>query len=360
VVRPHVSTRPRGSSARRLWLRLRPRLKLSWPAAPWLRAFPRARFSRQGRASLRIAFVRSTQLSRALGANAFRGRTVHRPTLIRRARRRSATAARPHVSPSPRPQRRRRAPHATTRASAARCSQCAASPRTAPRLPPRPPPRSLGRGSRRRAPTSRGFRYQLASLSAESAANCFASATSGMTGAPLPLVAVRLVARGKRAGAARFPLAAPRALAFGSRAAAPRTCVGPPPAPPCRRRSAPRPGASALPPLRPCAAGLRPARRAPALGPQSGRTSAPRPPAPAARLPTGSRRPPNLLAIPRFIRRHIEQPDPPAPMNVVLLAVPVVPGDQFASSSTAGSAFRIRVFDIECLNTPFGCPIAKN
>jgi len=71
VVRPHVSASPRSSSACRLWLRLRPRLKLSWPAAPWLRAFPRARFSRRGRASLRITCVRSTQLNRALGANAF-------------------------------------------------------------------------------------------------------------------------------------------------------------------------------------------------------------------------------------------------------------------------------------------------
>jgi len=141
VVRPRVSARPRSSSARRLWLRLRPRLKLSWPAAPWLRAFPRARFSRQGRASLRITCVRSTQLSRALGANAFRGRTLHRPTLIRHVRRRSASAARLHVSPSPRPQRRRRAPRTPARASAARCSQCAATQRTAPRLPPRPPPR---------------------------------------------------------------------------------------------------------------------------------------------------------------------------------------------------------------------------
>lgn len=33
---------------RRLWLRLRPPLKLSWPAAPWLRAFPRARVSQAG------------------------------------------------------------------------------------------------------------------------------------------------------------------------------------------------------------------------------------------------------------------------------------------------------------------------
>jgi hypothetical protein len=211
VVRPHVSTRPRGSCACRLWLRLRPRLKLSWPAAPWLRAFPRARFSRRGRASLRIAFVRSTQLSRALGASGFRIRTLHHPTLIRRVRRRSATASRLHVSPSPRAQRRRRAPHATARASAARCSQGAASQHPAPRLPPRPPPRSLGRGSRRRAPTSRGCRHQLAYCSAESAANCLASATSGMTGAPLPLVAVRLAAIATRIGAARFPLAVPRA-----------------------------------------------------------------------------------------------------------------------------------------------------
>src|SRR6185503_12004051 len=67
--RPHVSARPRSSRACRLWLRLRPHLKLSWPAAPWLRAFPRARFSQAGRASLRIAFVRATQLSGALGAN---------------------------------------------------------------------------------------------------------------------------------------------------------------------------------------------------------------------------------------------------------------------------------------------------
>lgn len=86
-----------------------------------------------------------------------------------------------------------------------------------------------------------------------------------------------------------FPLAAPRALAFGSRAPAPRTFVGPPPAPPCRRRSAPRVGATALPPLRPCASGLRPAARPRHTGPQSGRTSAPRPPAPAARLPPGVR-----------------------------------------------------------------------
>jgi hypothetical protein len=67
-----------------------------------------------------------------------------------------------------------------------------------------------------------GFRYQLASLSAESEANCFVSATSGMPGAPLPLVEVRLVARRKRAGAARFPLAAPRALASARAPAAPR------------------------------------------------------------------------------------------------------------------------------------------
>jgi hypothetical protein len=58
-----VSTRPRSSSVRRLWLRLRPHLKLSWPAAPWLRAFPRARFSQAGRAPLRITFMRATQLS---------------------------------------------------------------------------------------------------------------------------------------------------------------------------------------------------------------------------------------------------------------------------------------------------------
>ena len=64
------------------------------------------------------------------------------------------------------------------------------------------------------------FRYQLASLSAERGANSFASATSGMTGASLPLVAVRLAVNGKRTGAARFPLAAPRVLAFGSRGTA--------------------------------------------------------------------------------------------------------------------------------------------
>jgi hypothetical protein len=268
------------------------RLKLSWPAAPWLRAFPRARVSRAGSAALRIAFVRSTQLSRALGANAFRCRTLHHATLIRRVRRRSGTAARPHVSPSPRAQRRRRAPHATARASAARCSQGAAAQRPAPRLPPRPPPRSLGRGSRRRAPTSRGFRHQLAYLSAESAANCFASATSGMTGAPLPLVAVRLAASGKRAGAARFPLAAPRALAFGSRAAAPRTFGRATARAPCRRRCAPRPGASTLPPLRPCAARTAAGRRPPPTGRSSGRTSPPRPTGGGGAAPTrGTRRP---------------------------------------------------------------------
>lgn len=71
---------------------------------------------------------------------------------------------------------------------------------------------------------------------------------------------------------------------------------------PTKVRSAGR-RATALPPLRPCAAGLRPAARPRHTGPQSGRTSAPRPPAPGARLPPGSRRPPNLLAVPWFIRR---------------------------------------------------------
>ena len=61
--RLHVSARPRSSRVCRLWLRLRPHLKLSWPAAPWLRAFPRARFSQAGRAPLRITFMRATQLS---------------------------------------------------------------------------------------------------------------------------------------------------------------------------------------------------------------------------------------------------------------------------------------------------------
>ncbi len=220
------------------------------------------------------------QLSRALGATGFRGRTLHRPTLIRRARRRSAPVARLHVSPSPRPQRRRRAPHATSRASAARCSQGAVPQRPAPRLPPRPPPCSLARGSRRRAPTSQGMLILVGPRSAESEANCLASATSGMTGAPRALRALRLVVDRCCTGAARFPLAAPRALAFGSRAAAPRTFGRATARAPCRRRCAPRPGASTLPPLSPCAA-RHPRHHARAAHRLSG------PPAPAARLPRG-------------------------------------------------------------------------
>jgi hypothetical protein len=209
---------------------------------------------REGEDPAADAFKRSTQLSRALGANAFRGCTLHRPTPLRRARRRSAPAPWLHVSPSPRPQRRRRAPHATTRASAARCSQGAASQRPAPRLPPRPPPCSLARGSRRRAPTSQGMLISVGPRSAESEANCLASATSGMSGAARATRALRLVVDGCCIGAARFPLAPPRALAFGSRAAAPRTCGRAIARAPCRRRCAPRPGASALPPRSPGAA----------------------------------------------------------------------------------------------------------
>lgn len=126
-----------------------------------------------------------------------------------RAHRRAATASRLHASPSPRPVRRRRAPRTPARASAARTSQRAASLRPAPRLPPRPPPCSLARGSRRRAPTSQGMLISVGPRSAESQANCIASAASGLPGAPRALRAVRLAVDGKRGGAARFPLAAP-------------------------------------------------------------------------------------------------------------------------------------------------------
>jgi len=84
-----------------------------------------------------------------------------------RVHRRAATASRLHASPSPRPQRRRRAPRTPARASAARCSHGAASQRRAPRLPPRPPPCSLARGSRRRAPTSQGMLISVGSRSAQ-------------------------------------------------------------------------------------------------------------------------------------------------------------------------------------------------
>ena len=112
-----------------------------------------------------------------------------------------------------------------------------------------------------------------------------------MSGAPLPLVALRLIVEAHCIGAARFPLAAPRALAFGSRAAAPRTFGRATARAPRRRRCAPRPGASALPPLRPCAAGAAAGHRPPPSGRSSGRTSAPRPPGAGGAAPTRSHRP---------------------------------------------------------------------
>ena len=117
------------------------RLKLSWPAAPWPARFHALGLREQGRAPLRITFMRSTQLSRALGANGFRDRTFPPRNLPVHARRRSATASRLHVSPSPRPQRRRRAPRAPARAGrrallARRgcAAPCAATPTQAPAL----------------------------------------------------------------------------------------------------------------------------------------------------------------------------------------------------------------------------------
>jgi hypothetical protein len=237
--------------------------------------------------------------------------------------------------PSPRPQRRRRAPRTPARASAARCSQGAATQRPAPRLPPRPPPRSLGRGSRRRAPTSRGFRYQLASLSAESEANCFASATSGMTGAPLPLVAVRLVARGKRAGAARFP--SPRRARSPSARAPPLRApsAAPPPAPPAAEGALRGP---ALPPTRRSAHVRRTRGPAPAHPPRALSSAAHRlrgPPAPAPRLPPGNASPPRNVASQPPLRapvarsRAAENPEPARRLRPPL------------AGWTCGSAFRI-------------------
>jgi hypothetical protein len=80
----------------------------------------------------------------------------------------------------------------------------------------------------------------LAHLAAESAANYLASFTSGMSGAPRALRALRLVVVACCIGAARSSLAAPRALAFGSLAAAPRP--GASTLPPRSRRRGSRPG----------------------------------------------------------------------------------------------------------------------